>query len=76
MDLGAAWDSSDEFSTNTWPSKYGSNNIGEYSPWVMTSGIGVKINLGYFLLRVESAWDRNPNGFSKPQWYFSLGPDW
>jgi len=42
----------------------------------MTSGIGVKINLGYFLLRVESAWDRNPNGFSKPQWYFSLGPDW
>ena len=76
MDLGAAWDSPDEFSTNTWPSKYGSNNIGEYSPWVMTSGIGVKINLGYFLLRVESAWDRNPNGFSKPQWYFSLGPDW
>ena len=76
MDLGAAWDSPDEFSTNTWPSKYGSNNIGDYSPWVMTSGIGVKINLGYFLLRVESAWDRNPNGFSKPQWYFSLGPDW
>ena len=76
MDLGAAWDTSDEFSSNTWPSKYGSNNIGTFSPWVMTSGIGVKINLGYFLLRVESAWDRNPNGFSKPQWYFSLGPDW
>ena len=42
----------------------------------MTSGIGTKINLGYFLLKIETAWDRNENGYSKPQWYFSLGPDW
>ena len=32
--------------------------------------------LGYFLLKIEMAWDRNPNGYSRPQWYFSLGPDW
>ena len=76
VDMGAAWDELDEFSNNKWPSKYGSYNLGDYSPWVVTAGIGVKINLGYFLLRIESAWDKNPDGFSKPQWYFSLGPDW
>ena len=76
MDMGAAWDDFDEFSNNQWPNKYGLNNLGDYSPWVVTAGLGVKINLGYFLLRIESAWDKNPNGYSKPQWYFSLGPDW
>ena len=77
MDIGAAWDKSSEFTTNDWPAdKYGENNIGNYSPIVMTSGLGTKINLGYFLLKIEAAWDRNENGYSKPQWYFSLGPDW
>ena len=23
-----------------------------------------------------TAWDKNASGYSKPQWYFSLGPDW
>jgi hypothetical protein len=36
----------------------------------------MKINLGYFLLRVDSAWDINDVGYSKPQYYFSLGLDW
>jgi hypothetical protein len=74
--MGAAWDDFKEFTDNDWPVKYGLNNEGNYSPWVITAGLGVKINLGYFLLRIESAWDKNPNGYSKPQWYFSLGPDW
>ncbi len=76
VDVGAAWDSSKEFSSNSWPERYGSNDTAKFSPWVVTSGLGVKINLGYFLLRVESAWDKNPSGYSKPQWYLSLGPDW
>jgi len=76
MDVGAAWDNYSEFSSNMWPDKYGPNNSGNFSPWVVTSGLGVKINLGYFLLRLESAWDKNPSGYSKPQWYLSLGPDW
>jgi outer membrane protein assembly factor BamA len=76
MDIGAAWDNYDEFSSTMWPGKYGTNNSGNFSPWVVTSGLGVKINLGYFLLRIESAWDKNPSGYSKPQWYLSLGPDW
>ena len=76
MDIGAAWDDKDEFSSNKWPGRYGNNVSGNYSPWVTTAGLGTKINLGYFLLKIEMAWDRNPNGYSKPQWYFSLGPDW
>ena len=76
IDVGGAWDDMSEFSTKIWPSRYGGNNIGDYSPIVMTSGLGTKINLGYFLLKIEAAWDRNENGYSKPQWYFSLGPDW
>ena len=76
VDIGAAWDNADEFSSNIWPSRYGPNVSGNYSPWVSTAGLGTKINLGYFLLKIEMAWDRNSNGYSKPQWYFSLGPDW
>ena len=76
LDVGAAWDSSNEFSNNKWPDRYGNNVSGNYSPWVSTAGLGTKINLGYFLLKIEMAWDRNESGYSKPQWYFSLGPDW
>ena len=76
IDFGAAWDNQSEFSTNIWPQRYGSSTSGDYSPWVTTAGIGTKINLGYFLLKIETAWDRNSSGYSKPQWYFSLGPDW
>ena len=76
MDIGAAWDKSSEFSSKNWPTRYGNIDIGNYSPIIMTSGLGTKINLGYFLLKIEAAWDKNENGYSKPQWYFSLGPDW
>jgi outer membrane protein assembly factor BamA len=76
MDIGASWDENDEFNTTQWPNRYGRDNTGDFSPWVSTVGLGTKINLGFFLLRIETAWDKNPNGYSKPQWYFSLGPDW
>ena len=76
IDVGASWNTADEFSTTSWPRRYGSNVSGKFSPMVSTAGLGTKINLGYFLLRIETAWDKNPSGYSKPQWYFSLGPDW
>ena len=76
VDIGAAWDQASEFESKKWPERYGPNVEGNYSPWVTTAGLGTKINLGYFLLKIEMAWDKNPNGYSKPQWYFSLGPDW
>jgi outer membrane protein assembly factor BamA len=85
MDVGAAWDEAEEFTNTSWPGRYWVEDqnknlipptLLDFSPWVTTVGLGTKINLGYFLLRIETAWDKNPNGYSKPQWYFSLGPDW
>jgi len=85
IDVGASWDNQSEFNTGNWPKRYWVENaqselipptLLDYSPWVTTFGLGTKINLGYFLLRIESAWDINDSGYSKPQWYFSLGPDW
>ena len=76
IDIGAAWDDVSEFNQNTWPDRYRNYSLNKYSPWVTTFGLGTKINLGYFLLRIETAWDKNNDGYSKPQWYFSLGPDW
>ena len=84
MDIGAAWDETREFdktirygeNNSRWPLRYRGDTSGDFSPWVTTIGLGTKINLGYFLLRIETAWDKNINGYSKPQWYFSLGPDW
>lgn len=85
MDVGAAWNDVSEFNSTDWPQRYWiRNSTGQlippsskkFSPWVTTVGLGTKFNLGYFLLRIESAWDKNETGYSKPQWYFSLGPDW
>ena len=45
-------------------------------PVISSFGYGVKINLGYFLLRLDSAWDIQNDGTSKPQYYLSLGADW
>ncbi len=60
LDVGTAWDEGDDFSKNQ----------------IAGFGWGMKINLGYFLLRIDSAWDINESGYSKPQYYFSLGTDW
>ena len=76
VDIGAAWDNKSEFKSSDWPERYGPDINNAYSPWITTAGLGTKINLGYFLLKIETAWDKNKNGYSKPQWYFSLGPDW
>ncbi len=60
LDIGTAWDEGADFNKNT----------------IAGFGWGMKINLGYFLLRIDSAWDINESGYSKPQYYFSLGTDW
>ena len=76
LDVGASWDDAKELSSDIWPERYGEDVTGTYTPFVTTFGLGTKINLGYFLLKIEMAWDKNASGYSKPQWYFSLGPDW
>ena len=45
-------------------------------PFIAGGGIGVKIPLGPILFRVDTAWDINPNGYSRPQYYISIGTDW
>jgi len=77
LDVGAAWDDPKEFTDVTkLKNKYGQSSPETMTPWITTFGVGTKINLGYFLLRIDAAWDVNHNSYSKPQWYFSLGPDW
>jgi len=74
LDVGAAWDNSSEFSNLN--NKYG--DLPSYaSPIISSVGLGMKINLGYFLVRLDAAWDYSPgHRSSRPQYYISLGPDW
>ncbi|MBU0528192.1 hypothetical protein KKF86_00310 [bacterium] len=78
LDVGAAWDERSEFSNDSelFVEKYGV--LPEYaSPIISSIGLGMKINLGYFLIRFDTAWDYTPgHGTSRPQYYISLGPDW
>jgi len=77
LDVGAAWDDFDEFSDETvFANKYG-NLPKSAGPIISSFGLGMKINLGYFLLRFDTAWDYSRgNGTSRPQYYISIGPDW
>lgn len=76
MDIGAAWDDRREFSDFAYlQAKYGNNLPDKFSPWVRSIGYGIKIPFIY-LLRIEAAYDWTDSGFSKPQWYLSLGYDW
>jgi outer membrane protein assembly factor BamA len=78
LDIGAAWDNLDEFDeTNKMRQKYADYSLPDgITPIIAGFGVGVKINLGYLLLRIDTAWDVNPTGYSKPQYYFSIGTDW
>ena len=77
FDIGAAWDDFDEFSDDqVFADKYG--ELPDYSsPAIKTFGLGAKINLGYFLVRFDVAWDHyERRNTSRPQYYISLGSDW
>ncbi len=78
LDIGTAWDDTEEFDNHSeLEDKYGSSIPQDFSPWVVGTGIGVKINLGFALLRIDTAWDVDPGyEYSRPQYYFSLGYDW
>jgi hypothetical protein len=38
-------------------------------------GVGTRIFLGYFMLKIDCAWRYDMIKVAKPQWYFSLGLD-
>ena len=77
VDVGAAWDSSEEFDDSALiRDKYGLSDP-EASPIISTFGIGMKMFTPWALLRLDTAWDRYPNGdYSKPQYILSVGYDW
>ncbi len=77
FDIGAAWDNPKEFTdTDYMMNKYGQGISALATPTIRGFGVGMKINLGYFLLRFDTAWDVNSDGgYSRPQYYLSLGPD-
>ncbi|MBT4926080.1 MAG: hypothetical protein HON11_02205 [Candidatus Marinimicrobia bacterium] len=77
VDVGAAWDSSEEFSDSALVrEKYGLSDP-EASAIISTFGIGMKMFTPWALLRLDTAWDRYPNGdYSKPQYILSIGYDW
>lgn len=77
VDVGAAWDSSEEFDDSALiRDKYGLSDP-EASPIISTFGIGMKMFTPWALIRLDTAWDRYPNGdYSKPQYILSVGYDW
>ena len=69
-DLGAAWtndlhlvENDAWLIGNTWDDMIGS------------VGMGIRVYLGFALLRIDCAWEYNGDGFSSPRWLWSLGGD-
>ena len=77
LDVGAAWDDSKEFDDSSLVRQKYNLNSEDASPIISTFGIGMKIFTPWALVRLDTAWDRYPNGdYSKPQYILSIGYDW
>ena len=75
VDVGAAWDDPKEFTDiSALRNKYGDVSS-SFSPWVRSIGYGIKLPI-ILPWRIEAAYDWTESGFSKPQWYISIGFDW
>ncbi len=70
-DVGSAWDGKFDPLVNDKFSPFGN----EHKDLITSTGFGVRIFLGYFLLRIDTAWEYDGTGFSKPRYLFSLGGD-
>lgn len=70
LDVGVAWD--DEFKMTA----YDVNGTTQYRDFLMSSGIGIRSFLLGLPLKVDIAWQKNYNGWTKPVYLFSLGFDW
>ena len=77
LDVGAAWDDSEEFNDSSLIRQKYNLNSEDASPIISTFGVGMKIFTPWALVRLDTAWDRYPNGnYSKPQYILSIGYDW
>ena len=69
-DVGAAWTDSLQLVEN------GAWMIGNtWQDMIGSVGMGIRVYLGFALLRIDCAWEYNGDGFSSPRWLFSLGGD-
>ncbi|MCK4956144.1 MAG: BamA/TamA family outer membrane protein [Candidatus Cloacimonetes bacterium] len=65
VDVGTVWDDSMLKLYDT----------GRFEDLKVGFGFGPRINLGYFVLKFDIAWNTNLGEFSRPSYYLSLSPD-
>ena len=70
-DIGAAWSGKLQPYREQGILPFGNH----YEDMVSSTGFGLRIFLGYFLLRTDLAWEYDGSGFSKPRYLFSIGGD-
>ncbi len=68
-DMGAAWDVNSEF-------KGGSGDKNRLNHIKAAFGWGARVNLGFLLLRFDTAWRTDLDKTSSPRYYFSLGAEY
>lgn len=70
VDVGTAWDKNEDFNFSF------KKPVTDYSQGMLIgTGFGARTFLLFFLFRFDVAWAYDFHGFSKPQYYFSLGVD-
>lgn len=71
IDFGAAWDNQLKL--------YQAGGIlpinNRFEDLIGSTGFGLRIYLGYFILRIDNAWQYSGTSFSKPRYLFSIGGD-
>jgi Tol biopolymer transport system component len=70
LDAGSAW-SGDAFRAT----KVDSDGRRRLKDLMAGTGVGVRVNLGLFLLRYDVAWSTDMHSFSEPRHYWALGGD-
>ena len=70
VDAGASWNDKLQF-TKTNPV----TGVKKFDDFIMGYGMGIRLNIGFTILRLDTAWDYTPRGSSRPQYYLSLGTD-
>ena len=71
LDVGSAWDGNKLhlFGRDVYRGYY-------MDDLVCGVGCGMRMFMGYFMLKIDVAWRYDMDRFYKPMWIFSLGTDW
>lgn len=71
IDFGSAWENDEKFQ----PFHKNRDNEFATKDLIVGMGYGVRINLGFILLKIDTAWRTDLSGFSDNLYYFSVGQD-